>query len=166
MEYVAKAHVQVNSNATKGIVGKLSYQDRVLYQIKEVLNANSYLVQRYNQEDVPTRKYKGTELHLLPPGIFSRNPVDTMDQRYLIFSNAPVVSPFKKPLQIELYNDKSFPTNLKHISKPSHDQPSGRLDKSSSIAPKAPSSIPTIASLCTENQVILPVSKAIVPFYS
>ena len=136
MEYVAKAHVQVNSNATKGIVGKLSYQDRVLYQIKEVLNANSYLVQRYNQEDVPTRKYKGTELHLLPPGIFSRNPVDTMDQRYLIFSNAPVVSPFKNLLQIELYNEKYFLTNSKYMSKPSHDQPSCTLDKSSFVAHK------------------------------
>ena len=99
---VVKAHVQVHYNATKDIVGKLSYQGRSPYQIKEFLNANSYLVQRYNQEDTPTRKYKVTELYLLPPGIFPHNPVDTMDQRYLNFSNAPVVSLFKKPLQIEL----------------------------------------------------------------
>ena len=50
-------------------------------------NANSYLIQRYNQEDAPTSKYKGTELYLLPHGIFPHNPVDTMDQRYLNFSN-------------------------------------------------------------------------------
>ena len=99
---VVKAHVQVHYNATKDIVGKLSYQGRSPYQIKEFLNANSYLVQRYNKEDAPTRKYKVTELYLLPPGIFPHNPVDTMDQRYLNFSNAPVVSLFKKPLQIEL----------------------------------------------------------------
>ena len=45
---VVKAHVQVHYNATTDIVGKLSYQGRSPYQIKEFLNANSYLVQRYN----------------------------------------------------------------------------------------------------------------------
>ena len=83
--------MQVHSNSTKGIVGKLSYQGRGPFQIKEVLDANSYLVERYNQEDVPTRKYKGAELYLLPPSIFPHKPVDTMDQRYLNFSNAPIV---------------------------------------------------------------------------
>ena len=136
MEDLVKAHVQVHSNATKGIVGKLSYQGRGPYQIKKVLNANSYLVQRYNQEDAPTRKYKYTELYLLPPGIFPHNPVDILDQRNINFSNAPVVSPFKNLLQIELYNEKYFPTNSKYMSKPSHDQPSCTLDKSSFVAHK------------------------------
>ena len=164
VEDLVKAHVQVHSNATEGIVSKLSYQGRGPYQIKEVLNANSYSVQRYNQEDAPTRKYKDTELYLLPPGIFSHNPVDTLDQRNIDFFNAPVVSPFKKLLQIELYNDKYFPTNSKYMSKSSHDQPSCTLDKSSFVAHKSPTSIPTIASLCAKSQVTLPVSKTIVPF--
>ncbi len=58
---VVKAHVQVNSNLNKGIVGKLSYQGRCPFQIKEVLEATSYLVQRCNCPDGPTRKYKGSE---------------------------------------------------------------------------------------------------------
>ena len=61
---VVKAHVQVNSNAAKGVVGKLSYQGRGPLQIKEVLDANSYLVQRYNKLDARTSKYKGTELYI------------------------------------------------------------------------------------------------------
>ena len=41
---VVKAHVQMHSNSVKGIVGKKSYQGRGPFQIKEVLEASSYLV--------------------------------------------------------------------------------------------------------------------------
>ena len=129
---VVKYHIQVHSNTVKGIVGKLSYQGRELLQIKEVFEANSYLVQRYNSPDGPTQKYKGSESYLLPPSIFPHNPVGTMDQRYLNFSNAPIPSHFKRPLQIELYNDKFFPTNSKHIYKPSQEQLSCIIDHTAS----------------------------------
>ena len=66
-------------------MGKLPHQDRGPFQIKEVLEDNSYLVQRYNDPDGPTRKYKGSELYLLPPSISPNDPVDTMDQIYLNF---------------------------------------------------------------------------------
>ena len=88
----------MHSNTVKGIVSKLSYQGRELLQIKEVFEANSYLVQRYNSPDGPTQKYKSSESYLLPPSIFPHNPVGTMDQRYLNFSNAPIPSYFKRPL--------------------------------------------------------------------
>ena len=39
-----KYHIQVHSNTVKSIVGKVSYQGRELLQIKEVFEANSYLV--------------------------------------------------------------------------------------------------------------------------
>ena len=92
---VVKAHVQVNSNLNKGVVGKLSYQGKGSFQIEEVLEANSYLVQRYDCPNGATRKYKGAELYLLPPSIFPNDPIDTVDQRYLNFQNAPIVSPLK-----------------------------------------------------------------------
>ena len=149
---VVKAHVQVNSNAAKGVVGKLSYQGRGPFQIKEVLDANSYLVQRYNQQNAPTRKYKGTELYLLSPSIFPHNPVDTMDQRYLNFTNAPIVSPLKKPLQIELFNDQYFPTNSEHISRPSEDQPSCLLDRSSFVTHNITTTMPSTTSLFKESK--------------
>ena len=41
---VVKAHVQVQSNASRGEVKKLTYQARGPFQIKEVLEGNSYLV--------------------------------------------------------------------------------------------------------------------------
>ena len=105
---VVKAHVQVHSNSSKGIVGKLSYQGRGPFQIKEILGANSYHVQRYNDQDAPIRKYKGTELYLLPPSIFPHNPVDTMDQRYLNYSNAPVPSPLKKHFKLNSLMTNTF----------------------------------------------------------
>ena len=94
---VVKAHVQVKPNASKGEVKKLSYQTRGPSQIKEILYGNSYLVQRYNSTSSAIRKYKVSKLYLLPPSFFPNNPVDTMDQRYLNFSFAPVVSPLKNP---------------------------------------------------------------------
>ena len=74
VEDVVKAHVLVHSNSAKAIVGKLSYQGRGPFQIKEVLEANSYLVQHYDNPDGPTRKYKGSELYLLTPKIFPKIP--------------------------------------------------------------------------------------------
>ena len=82
---VVKAHVQVQSNFSKGDVTKLLYQARGSFQIKEVLDSDSYIVERYNSSSTSTRKYKGTELYMLPPDLFPREPVDTMDQRYLNF---------------------------------------------------------------------------------
>ena len=54
------------------------------------------------------RKYKGTDLYLLPPAIFPSDPIDTMDARYLNYSNAPIVHPLQKALKIEVYNDMFF----------------------------------------------------------
>ena len=108
---VVKAHVQVQSNSSKGDVMKLSYQARGPFQIKEVLDSDSYIVERYNSSSTSTRKYKGTELYMLPPALFPHDPVDNMDQRYLNFYHAPMASPLKRTLDIELYNDTYFPTN-------------------------------------------------------
>ena len=82
---VVKAHVQVQSNAATSAVKKVSYQARGSFQIKEILDGDSYLVTRYNSNASATRKHKGSELYLLPPNIFPSDPVDTLDQRYLNF---------------------------------------------------------------------------------
>ena len=105
---VVKSHAQVQFNAFTGAVKKLSYQARCPFQIKEILDADSYLIQRYNEFNSATSKYKGSVLYLLTPSIFPHNSVDTMDQRYLNFSNSPIDSPLKRPLQINLYNGTYF----------------------------------------------------------
>ena len=125
---VVKAHVQVQSNAKTGTGKKLSLQARGPFQIVEKLEGNSYMVRHYDKENGALRKYKGTVLYLLPPNIFPHNPVDVMDQKYLNFSNTSIVSPFKKPLNIEMYNDTYFPSNSKHFIKPLLEQPSCNID--------------------------------------
>ena len=105
---VVKAHVQVQSKSETGVVKKLSYQARGPFQIVEDRGNNSFAVQRYKEPSSAIRKYKATELYLLPPALFPSDPLDTMDERYLNYEHAPVVSPLQKPLGIELLNDQWF----------------------------------------------------------
>ena len=97
---IVKAHVQVQLTQELGVVGKLSYQSREPFRIVTVLGHNSFGVKNWTNPTAATRKYKATELYLLPPSLFPSKPLDTLDQRYLNYENAPVVSPLKKPLQI------------------------------------------------------------------
>ena len=46
---IVKAHVQVNSSASKGIVSKLCYKSKGPFIITADLGHNSFEVQRYNQ---------------------------------------------------------------------------------------------------------------------
>ena len=125
---VVKVHVQVQSNSTTGVVKKLSYQARGPFQVIRVLGANSYEVQRYNSKSSAPRKYKGTELYLLPPNLFPCEPMDTMDERYLNSTHAPMVSPLHQPLKIELYNDVYFPPLSTKLEKSNADEPSCLVD--------------------------------------
>ena len=75
-----KNHVQVNSNAKRGVVKKLSYRARGTFQITAALGKNPYEVNRCNQPDSASRKYKGTELYLLLPNIFPCDPLNTTYQ--------------------------------------------------------------------------------------
>jgi len=70
-----------------------------------VLGQDSYEVQKYHDRSASVRKYKSCDLYLLPPVLFPHQPIDAMDQRYLNYSYAPIVSPLQKPLKIEMYND-------------------------------------------------------------
>ena len=87
------------------MVSKLSYQIKGPFVITKALDHDSFEVKRYNKPDSATRKYKSTELYLLPPQLFPNEELDTMDQRYLNYSHAPIPSSLKKPLAIELYNN-------------------------------------------------------------
>ena len=80
---MAKAHVQTQSIVKRGIVGKLSYSAKGPFIITADLDHGSYEVQRYDDPTSSKRKYKNTELYLLPPALFPSAPLDTIDQRYL-----------------------------------------------------------------------------------
>ena len=106
--YVVRAHLQVQSRLDSGEVGKLSYKARGQFQNVEVLGNDSYHVQRYNEVDSAIRKYEGTNIYFLPLGIFTSDPLDTMDVIYLNYSNAPIVSPLKQPFKMDMYNNVYF----------------------------------------------------------
>ena len=95
---------------------------------------------------------------MLPPSTFLNNPVDTVDQCYLNFHHAPIDSLLKKTLQTELYNEKCFPENSKHIVHPSIDTPSCIIDKDTFLHHLLPPSMPTADSL-SKNSKITPPSK-------
>ncbi len=105
---VVKAHVQVQSRTDDGVVGKLSYKARGPFSIVRDLGFNSFEVQPYNKPNAATRKYKATELYLLPPQLFPSEPLDTLDQRYINYEHAPVVSPLQQALNVEAYNAEWF----------------------------------------------------------
>jgi len=74
------------------------------------------------------RKYKATELYLLPPTLYPSEPLDTMDQRHNDFDHALIVSPLMKPLRIELYNETTFKPHTSHITS-NNNKPSTQLDQ-------------------------------------
>jgi len=108
---VVKAHVAVHSNTDPHTMRKLLYQAKGPFIIIENLKHDSYAVHRYNHPQSSVCKYKLQNLYLLPPHLFPTEELDTMDIRYLNYSHAPVPSPLKKLLYIELYNDVYFPTS-------------------------------------------------------
>ena len=68
---VAKAYIQVQSRTENGVVGKSNYRARGKFIITKDLNNNSFEVQRYGEPSAAFRKYKHTELYLLPPARMS-----------------------------------------------------------------------------------------------
>ena len=145
---IVKAHVQIQSNSDNGTVKKLSYQVRGPFKIVEDLGHNSFHVQRLDNPDGALRKYKGTELYMLPPALFPTEPLDTPDHRYLNYKHAPIVHPLKKALKIEMYNDTYFKTKPP-ILKPATDSPCTKIDEHLLI-PHTNRSIPTTAQLHSE----------------
>ena len=94
---IVKAHVQVQSNATDNSVGKLSFRARGPFKITEDLGNGSYLVTNHGDEETgTTRKYKSTELYMLPPVLYAHDPIDTIDQRFLNYSHSPALSPMHR----------------------------------------------------------------------
>ena len=126
---IVKAHVQVQSNAAIGQVGKLSYQARGPFKIISDLGQQSFEVQKLDKPDSAIRKYKSADLYLLPPSLFPPEPLDMMDQRYLNYENAPIVSPLRKPLGIEMYNEMHFHPKPPHTTSTTADLPSNAIDE-------------------------------------
>ena len=92
---VVKAHVQVKYTAKKGVVSKLSYKAKGSFFITSDLGNNSFKVQPYDKPNSAPRKYKNTELYLLPPALFPSHPLNTINQQHMDSAHAPIVNPLK-----------------------------------------------------------------------
>ena len=103
---IVQAHIQVQYNATKGVVGKLSYRVKGPFVIIKDVGHNSFEVQRYDKLSSAKGKYKNSKLYLFPPALFPPAPLDTINQRYLDSEYTIIGNPLMGPLKFELYNDK------------------------------------------------------------
>ena len=79
-----------------------------------------------------------------------------MDQRYLNFSNAPIPSPLKRPLKIELYNDQYFLENSKHLTNPYHNKTSCAIDNNTFLPHETTPYMYTASSLFEDSEGIPP----------
>ena len=79
-----KAYVQVKSKSELGILKNLSYQAKGPFIVTKDLHHSAFDVKPYNRLNVTTLKYKATELYLVPPVLYSSEPLETIDQWYLI----------------------------------------------------------------------------------
>ena len=108
MEDIVQAHIQVQYNATKDIVGKLIYRAKDPFIITKDVGHNIFEVQRYDKPSSSKRKYKNSELYVLPPALFLSAPLDTINQQCLDSKYTPISNPLMGPLKFELCNDKWF----------------------------------------------------------
>ena len=76
------------------------------------------LFENLNKLDSPKFKFMSEYLYILPPSLKPCEPVDGSDTRYLSQSYDSIVNSLKKPLNIELYNEKWFGAPPNTISQP------------------------------------------------
>ena len=79
-----------------------------------------------------------------------------MDQRYLNFSFAPVISLLEKSLQIELYNETYSPSYSNHITIPTLNQASCCIDKSATAEYQILLNMPSVAALFENLKISIP----------
>ena len=93
---MVKAHIQIQPNVDSSTNGKLSYYTRGLFISTDDLDNGSLKFQHYGVTSSTMRKYKNTELYLLPPVLFPSEALDTIDRRYFDYNIVPIVSQLLK----------------------------------------------------------------------
>jgi hypothetical protein len=136
------ATVQVQSDASRNKVAKLSYQRRGPFEVVSHLGNGAYELRSLSRPDAATHKFHSSSISPLPPGLLPCDPIDTSDLRFLNQDSTPSANPLRS-LDIQLYNDVWFDTMPE-----THPAP---FDFSSSTQPTPPfasSPFPSIAELC------------------
>ena len=95
------AQIQVNSNAYKGVVGKLSIEDRGPFYVVEDYGNSSNSVQLFDKLNIATHKFQAQDMCTLPPQIFPYNDMNLADFWYINSDFASVKHQFKDNFNIE-----------------------------------------------------------------
>jgi hypothetical protein len=77
------ATVQVQSDASRNKVAKLSYQRRGPFEIISQLGNGAYELRSLSRPASATLKFHSSSISPLPPGLLPCDPIDTSDLRYL-----------------------------------------------------------------------------------
>jgi hypothetical protein len=109
------ATVQVQSEASRGKVAKLSYQRRGPFEIISQLGHGAYELRSLSRKNAAPLKFHSSSISPLPPGLLPCDPLDTSDLHYLNQDSTPSANPLRS-LDIQLYNDVWF--NKKPASHP------------------------------------------------
>ena len=135
------ATVQVQSEASRGKVAKLSYQRRGPFEIISRLGHGAYELRSLSRPNAAPLKFHSSSISPLPPGLLPCDPIDTSDLRYLNQDSTPSANPLRS-LDIQLYNDVWFD------DKPaSHPAPFDFSASLHTIPPFASSPFPSLTEL-------------------
>ena len=132
----------VQSDKIKDKVAKLSYTVRGPFQIVRGTGRGGYTVRKLHKADSPELNFMSEDIYILHPSLKPCEPVDRSDTRYLNQSHAPIINPLKKPLRIEVYNEKRFSHPPKTFPPPFFHE-----HATLSFPPAATSPFPTLAKL-------------------
>jgi hypothetical protein len=111
------ATVQVQSNASKNKIAKLSYQRRGPFEIVSHLGHGAYKLRSLLRPDVALLKFHSSSISPLPPGLLPCDPIDTSDLRYLNQNSTPTANPLRS-LDIQMYNNVWFEDKPKSYPAP------------------------------------------------
>jgi hypothetical protein len=113
-------HIEVQSDASMNIMGKLLYKSKGPFVVKEIMGTGSDMIQRWKKENYPLSTYHRLGMYLLAPGILPCYPLDTPDLRYLNGSHGIVTNPLEPNLRVKFFNEQWFDRRLP-VDEPCHE---------------------------------------------
>jgi hypothetical protein len=123
------ATIQVQSNAAKNKIAKLSYQRCGPFVIVSHLGHGAYKLRSLSRPDSALLKFHSSSISPLPPGLLPCDPINTSDLRYRNQDSTPTANPLRN-LDIQMYNNVWFDDKPKSYPAP--------FDFSTSLQPVPP----------------------------
>jgi hypothetical protein len=89
-------------------VATLLYKWKGPFCIKDILGHGSYMLQRWNHDNIPLQNYHVSCMYFLPLCLQPVELFDTPDLQYLNSSHGVAVHPLQPALNIKLFIDQWF----------------------------------------------------------